>query len=146
MADQESKIKELIQLLITHYYNVRGGDDITKSRADITTFLEKNKDMTQTRDTLWVIINDVYASGTPPGNQVDFFYEKFKNKKGGKGRSNRKRRHASKGKGRSRRHRRTQRRTRIRRGGNMFHGSNATPPVVCLAGNSKIPCTAFSSA
>jgi hypothetical protein len=41
---------------------------------------------------------------------------------------------------------RTQRRTRARRGGNMFHGSNATPPVVCLAGNSKIPCTAFSSA
>jgi hypothetical protein len=41
---------------------------------------------------------------------------------------------------------RTQRRTRARRGGNMFHGSNATPPVVCLDGNSKIPCTAFSSA
>lgn len=53
-------------------------------------------------------------------------------------------RHASKS--RSRRHRRTQRRTRARRGGNMFHGSNATPPVVCLAGNSKIPCTKFTTA
>ena len=55
-------------------------------------------------------------------------------------------RHRHGTKGRSRRHRRTQRRTRARRGGNMFHGSNATPPVVCLDGNSKIPCTAFSSA
>lgn len=27
----------------------------------------------------------------------------------------------------------------------MFNGSYPTPPVVCLAGNSKIPCTAFSS-
>lgn len=40
---------------------------------------------------------------------------------------------------------RTQRR-RARRGGNMFHGTDATPPVVCLAGDNKIPCTAFSSA
>lgn len=74
--------------------------------------------------------------------------------------SNRKRRHASKGKqthrmnckskrrkqGKQGKQGRTQRRTRARRGGNMFHGSNATPPVVCLDGNSKIPCTAFSSA
>ena len=146
MADQESKIKELIQLLNTHYNNVRGGDDTTTSRADITTFLETNKDMNQTSDALWEIIGNVYARGTPQGNPVDFFYEKFKTKKGGKGRSNRKRRHASKGKGRSRRHRRNQRRTRARRGGNMFHGSNATPPVVCLAGNSKIPCTKFTTA
>lgn len=55
-------------------------------------------------------------------------------------------RHGTKGKSRSRRHRRTQRRTRARRGGNMFNGSNATPPVMCLAGNNQIPCTAFSSA
>lgn len=27
----------------------------------------------------------------------------------------------------------------------MFNGSYPSPPVVCLAGNSKIPCTAFSS-
>ena len=27
----------------------------------------------------------------------------------------------------------------------MFNGSYPTPPVVCLSGNSKIPCTAFSS-
>jgi len=27
----------------------------------------------------------------------------------------------------------------------MFNGSYPTPPVVCLAGNSKIPCTAFIS-
>jgi hypothetical protein len=28
----------------------------------------------------------------------------------------------------------------------MFNGSYPSAPVVCLAGNSKIPCTAFSSA
>jgi len=27
----------------------------------------------------------------------------------------------------------------------MFNGSYPSAPVVCLAGNSKIPCTAFSS-
>jgi hypothetical protein len=27
----------------------------------------------------------------------------------------------------------------------LFNGSYPSPPVVCLAGNSKIPCTAFSS-
>jgi len=27
----------------------------------------------------------------------------------------------------------------------MFNGSYPTAPVVCLAGNSHIPCTAFSS-
>ena len=147
MADQESKIKVLIQLLITQYYNVRGGDDTTKSRADITEFIDKNKEMKQTSGALWEIMNNEYERGTPTGNPVDFFYNKFKSKTGGKGRrssrSNRKRRHASKGKGRSRRHKRTHRR---HRGGNMFHGSNATAPVVCLAGNSKIPCTAFSTA
>lgn len=37
-------------------------------------------------------------------------------------------------------------RTRARRGGNMFHGSYPEAPVVCLAGASKIPCTAFSAA
>ncbi len=35
---------------------------------------------------------------------------------------------------------------RVRRGGNMFRGSYPSPPVVCLAGHSKIPCTAFSGA
>ena len=45
----------------------------------------------------------------------------------------------------SKRHKRTHR-LRARRGGNMFHGSNATAPVVCVAGGNKIPCTAFSSA
>lgn len=28
----------------------------------------------------------------------------------------------------------------------MFHGSYPSAPVVCLAGNKHIPCTAFSSA
>ena len=28
----------------------------------------------------------------------------------------------------------------------MFHGSYPKAPVVCLAGSSKIPCTAFSGA
>ena len=28
----------------------------------------------------------------------------------------------------------------------MFHGSYPSAPVVCLAGKSKIPCTAFSAA
>jgi hypothetical protein len=27
----------------------------------------------------------------------------------------------------------------------MFNGSYPSAPVMCLAGNSKIPCTAFSS-
>lgn len=31
---------------------------------------------------------------------------------------------------------------RVRRGGNMFRGSDPSPPVVCLAGSNKIPCTA----
>ena len=35
---------------------------------------------------------------------------------------------------------------RLRRGGNMFHGSYPEAPVVCLAGSGKIPCTAFSAA
>ena len=30
--------------------------------------------------------------------------------------------------------------------GLMFHGSYPSAPVVCLAGNKHIPCTAFSSA
>lgn len=143
MADQEPKIKELIQLLITQYYNVRSGDNTSKSGADITKFLQTNKDMNETSGQLWEIIGNVYARGTPSGNPVDVVYDKFKSKTGGKGRRSSKRRHASKGKGRSRRHKRTHRR---HRGGNMFHGSNATPPVVCLAGSSKIPCTAFSAA
>lgn len=41
---------------------------------------------------------------------------------------------------------RTQRRVRARRGGNMFRGSYPSASVVCLAGSSKIPCTAFSAA
>ena len=147
MADQESKTKRLIQLLINHYSNVRGGDTI-QSRANLNDFLEINKDMNQPSGALWNIINNEYARGTPPGNQVDFFYDKFKPKTGGKGRrssrSNRKRRHASKGSKGCTRCR--QCKCRTRRGGNMFHGSNATAPVVCLAGNSKIPCTAFSAA
>lgn len=28
----------------------------------------------------------------------------------------------------------------------MFNGSYPTPPVVCLSGRKKIPCTAFSGA
>ena len=57
-------------------------------------------------------------------------------------------RHRHSTKGRGRRHKRTQRRTRICRGGNMnmFRGSNATAPMMCLAGDSKIPCTRFSTA
>ena len=35
---------------------------------------------------------------------------------------------------------------RVRRGGNMFHGSGPSAPIVCSAGGSKIPCTAFSAA
>ena len=58
--------------------------------------------------------------------------------------SNQHRKQSNRHRKQSNRHKRTHRR-RARRGGNMFHGSNATPPVVCLAGNSKIPCTAFSS-
>jgi RNAse (barnase) inhibitor barstar len=219
MADQKSKIKELIQLMITNYDNLRARDNTTTSRAAITNFLETNKDMTKTADALWSIITDQYKTGTPPGNQVNFFYNEFKSKikeliqllityykharanhdtttsdaaitkffetnkdmtetadalwriiteetevppvnqvnffynkfksKGGKGRrssrSNRKRRHASKGKRFKGCTRCRQCKCRTRRGGNMFHGSNATAPVVCLDGNSKIPCTAFSS-
>jgi len=215
MADQKSKIKELIQLIITNHNNARAGDDTATSRAAITNFLETNNDMTKTADALWEIITDEYKTGVPTGNQVNFFYKKFKSKikeliqllinfragkdtttsdaaitkfletnkdmaetagalwrmikdetevppvnqvnffykkfksKGGKGRrssrSNRKRRHASKGKRFKGCTRCRQCKCRTRRGGNMFHGSNATAPVVCLDGNSKIPCTAFSS-
>ena len=36
---------------------------------------------------------------------------------------------------------------RVRRGGKlMFNGSYPKAPVVCLAGTSKIPCTAVSGA
>ena len=41
---------------------------------------------------------------------------------------------------------RTQRRTRAHRGGNLFNGSNYSSSIMCLAGSSKIPCTAFSTA
>jgi hypothetical protein len=151
MADQESKTKQLIQLLIVHYSNMRGDENTTQSRANIHDFLEKNADMNETSNALWEIIGDEYARGTPTGNIVDYFYDRIKPKTGGKGRrssrSNRKRRHASKGsKGSKRCTRCRQCKCRTRRGGNMFHGSNATAPVVCLAGNSKIPCTAFSAA
>lgn len=154
MADQESKTKQLIQLLIVHYSNVRGDGDTTQSGANIDEFLKINADMKETSTALWKIINYEYARGTPTGNIVDYFYDRIKPKTGGKGRrssrSNRKRRHASKGskgsKGSKRCTRCRQCKCRTRRGGNMFHGSNATAPVVCLAGNSKIPCTAFSAA
>ena len=145
MADQESKIKELIKLLIAYH------NSLTYRESDLTQwreFLDTNPAITEFKHDLWKII-DIYKK-----NQVEFVYNKFKqleqqkqleqSNAGGKARS--KRRHASKGKGKNRRHKRTQRRTRVRRGGNMFHGSNATAPVVCLAGNSKIPCTAFSTA
>lgn len=59
-----------------------------------------------------------------------------------KTKNHRHKRHSKK----SKRCKRTQRRTRVRRGGNMFRGSYPSPPVVCLAGSSKIPCTAFSGA
>ena len=146
MADQESKIKELIQLLFTYYKHARASHDTTTSDTAITKFFETNKYMTKTADALWGIITD--ETEVPPGDQVNFFYNKFKSK-GGKGRrssrSNRKRRHASKGKRFKGCTRCRQCKCRTRRGGNMFHGSNATAPVVCLDGNSKIPCTAFSS-
>jgi hypothetical protein len=142
----KSKIKELIQLLITYYNNARAGENTTTSHAAITKFFETNKDMLETAHALWRIIT--VETEVPPGNQVNFFYNKFKSK-GGKGRrssrSNRKRRHASKGKRFKGCTRCRQCKCRTRRGGNMFHGSNATAPVVCLDGNSKIPCTAFSS-
>ena len=57
-----------------------------------------------------------------------------------KTKNHRHKRHSKK----SKRCKRTQR--RVRRGGNMFRGSYPTPPIVCLAGSSKIPCTAFSGA
>ena len=44
----------------------------------------------------------------------------------------------------SKRCNRTQR--RVRRGGNMFRGSYPSAPVVCLAGDKHVPCTAFSTA
>lgn len=59
-----------------------------------------------------------------------------------KTKNHRHKRHTGKGK----RGKRTQRRVRARRGGNMFHGSYPSAPVVCSAGGSKIPCTAFSGA
>lgn len=142
----KSKIKELIQLLITFNNNLSAGKDTTTSDAAITKFCETNKDMAETAGALWRMIKD--ETEVPPVNQVNFFYKKFKSK-GGKGRrssrSNRKRRHASKGKRFKGCTRCRQCKCRTRRGGNMFHGSNATAPVVCLDGNSKIPCTAFSS-
>ena len=56
-------------------------------------------------------------------------------------------RHKRRAGGKSKRRcKRTQRRTRARRGGNMFRGSYPSAPIVCLAGGSKIPCTAFSGA
>ena len=58
-----------------------------------------------------------------------------------KTKNHRHKRHSKKSK---RRCKRTQR--RVRWGGNMFRGSYPSPPVVCLAGSSKIPCTAFSGA
>jgi hypothetical protein len=144
----ESKIKELIHLLITYYKNSLARHDTTTSDAAITKFFETNEDMTETAHALWSIITDQYKTEGPPGDQVNFFYNKFKSK-GGKGRrssrSNLKRRHASKGKRFKGCTRCRQCKCRTRRGGNMFHGSNATAPVVCLDGNSKIPCTAFSS-
>ena len=53
-------------------------------------------------------------------------------------------RHKRRTGGKSKRCKRTAR--RVRRGGNRFHGSGPSAPVVCLAGSSKIPCTAFSAA
>lgn len=155
MADQESKIKELIQLLIAYYDSLNywkkysnNYDNVQQSLKNLNDFYETNAAIKDTKFDLWKIIEDTKK------NQVEFVYNKFKqleqqkqleqSNAGGKARS--KRRHASKGKGKNRRHKRTQRRTRVRRGGNRFHGSNATPPVVCSAGNSKIPCTAFSTA
>ena len=56
-------------------------------------------------------------------------------------------RHKRRSGGKSKRCKRTTaRRVRVHRGGNWFHGSGPSAPVVCLAGSSKIPCTAFSGA
>ncbi len=55
-------------------------------------------------------------------------------------------RHKRRSGGKSKRCKRTARRVRVHRGGNWFHGSGPSAPVVCLAGSSKIPCTAFSGA
>ena len=55
-------------------------------------------------------------------------------------------RHKRRSGGKSTRCKRTARRVRVRRGGNLFNGSGPSAPMVCLAGSSKIPCTAFSGA
>ena len=55
-------------------------------------------------------------------------------------------RHKRRSGGKSKRCKRTARRVRVHRGGNWFHGSGPSAPVVGLAGSSKIPFTAFSGA
>jgi hypothetical protein len=148
----EKKTKELIQLFINQYYEARSGDNSPEVRAALFKFIKDNEVPEHVADKVHEITGTTFSPGTPE-NPVDVIYAKYiAEKKGGtrnrnrhRKQSNRHRKQSNRHRKQSNRHKRTHRR-RARRGGNMFHGSNATAPVMCLAGYKHIPCTAFSSA
>lgn len=72
----ESKTKVFIQLLISHYYTVRDGDDTTNTTAAIANFLKENPNMENISGELWQTIGNVFARGTPE-EPVHFIYNKF---------------------------------------------------------------------
>lgn len=81
----EPKIKELIRLLIAHYYNVRGGENTTTSKTELMKFNENNPQLVKTYNALWQLINNTYADGTPSDPDiVQYFYDEYQKKKGGR--------------------------------------------------------------
>jgi hypothetical protein len=84
--EDDSEIKELITLLITHYNNVRGDGDRTTSKNALDVFNRKNPHLKKTSETLWNLINESYAHETPsnPDNVQHFYDEYIKQKKGGR--------------------------------------------------------------
>ena len=137
----EQKTKELIKLFIDQYYEVISGDSSPEVKTKLLNFIKDNKVSDSVAGKLYEITGTEFKRGTPQ-NPVDDIYAKYIVQKKGGTRNRKQHRKQSK----YRRHKRTHRR-RARRGGKlMFNGSYPSAPVVCLAGNSKIPCTAFSSA
>jgi hypothetical protein len=138
--EDDPHMNELIQLLINRYNawrevnacareqthpSISAAAAVAATEADrrFSEFVRTREIKQEVAEKIWDIIGKLLSRGTP-ANPVTDVLEEYKKTKGGGRRlrstRNRKRRHSKKGKRCSKR---TQRRTRARRGGNMFRGS-----------------------
>ena len=159
--EDEPRINELIKLQINRYNALRKVNacasertcqSISEAAAVAATeadrrfaeFMHTREIKQAVAEKIWDIIGKLFSRGTPVNPVTDVLEEYKKTKGGGRRLRSTRNRHKRRTGGKSKRCKRTQR--RVRRGGNMFRGSYPSAPVVCLAGSSKIPCTAFSGA